>query len=219
MEENLADNRDSKGGFAEGSAEKRRKFDKALAVSVSSKTMRDIPHGAGFINNICRMLEKNGVLGEYKNSGTGWNIAYSEKSARNVLNHFAGDRGVALTEHVPALIESAVYLETTRKNVKGLVSHIFAAKATFDGEESVIGFVVRDDANGKRYYVHDIMTDVGLKADDVTDTWRKTTSETPPETAGSNPQSIHNIVKKHLGVKGKDKNLSELSGGGNSDTP
>jgi hypothetical protein len=107
-----------------------------------------------------------------------------------------------LAEYVPDLIKNGIYLESITKNDKGLESHIFAAKVKIGGEEKVVGFIVREDANGKRYYVHDIInleTGTGRNTTGLVD---KTTPWEPPEY----PNSIRNIVKKHLGVKPLDEN-------------
>ena len=76
-----------------------------------------------------------------------------------------------------------------------LDSHIFAAKATIDGEPSIVGFVVRDDVNGKRYYDHAIKVESGERVEPGIRA-TETTARNLPE----NPSTISNIVQKHLKV-------------------
>ena len=113
-----------------------------------------------------------------------------------------------MTEVVPDLIKSGIYLETTQKNIRGLESHIFAAKVKIGGKEKVVGFVVREDVNGKRYYVHELIDmeagsgrNSGLVGTTPPKGGANNTSSEPPEYP-----SIRNIVKKHIGVKPLDEN-------------
>jgi len=59
-------------------------------------------------------------------------------------------------EVVPDLIRDGIFLETIPEPGTKQVSHIFAAKATIDGVQYAVCFVVREDRNGRRYYDHSL---------------------------------------------------------------
>jgi len=153
--------------------ETRLKFNALPSPEVSSADVRNIQRGQGYIKKIIHWLSEKNALGEYHNADKNWDIIFNSRSVRNVMGHKAGDGKVALLEYVPSLIENGIYLETIPKG-DGLSSHIFAAKATFDGKPSTIGFVVREDANGKRYYDHAIRfedkgrAESGIRASETT---------------------------------------------------
>jgi len=171
------------------------KFDALTPILVNSGEVRTLGHGNGFKDRVIDWLTEKGVLGNYRNKDKGWGIAFRRKNARNVLGHWAGEGKVALLEHVPKLIERGVFLETTPQNDR-LDSHIFAAKATIDGKPYVVGFVVRSDVNGNRYYDHVIILEEEGWANS-----RIRASETTVGNLPNDPTSVINILKKHLGSK------------------
>ena len=138
--------------------EKRARFDALPSPEVSSEAVRNIPvAGGGYVSRIVDWLKSMGVLGQYKNDETGWdNIAVCRTSVKSVVHHGAGVGKIALLEAAPALIKNGVYLETNPKNDQRLTSHIFAGKATIDGTQYAVSFVVREDQNGRRYYDHSL---------------------------------------------------------------
>ena len=174
--------------------DKRERFDALPSLEVSTSEVKALGHGEGFRSRVIGWLKQKGVFGEHRNVHKGWNITLSRKGARNVMAHEAQDGKVALLGCVPDLIRNGIYLETMH-NDDGTVSHIFAAKATIDGKPSIIGVVVREDRNGKRYYDHAIRSESGVRAETGTRA-TETTAGNPPE----NPNTISNIVQKHLKV-------------------
>jgi len=175
--------------------EKRKKFDALTPVAVSSNEVRALGHGDGFKSRVISWLKgKNDVLGCHYNVDKGWDVAFYAKNARTVMSHWAGEGKIALLEHVPELIKNGVYLDRTPQN-KQLDSHIFAAKATIDNKPYIIGFVVRSDANGKRYYDHVIISE----EEGWTES-RNRASETTARNLSKDPYSVYNILKKHLEV-------------------
>jgi len=124
-------------------------------------------------------------------------IIFDHESVDSVVSHRARDGKIALLQITPKMIMDGVFLETQPRNSQGLLSHIFAAKASVDGKPYVIGFVVREDMNGRRYYDHSL-TEITALSESVRD------GKAPKVTARSTPvnrESITTIVKKHLGVK------------------
>jgi len=192
------------------------KFDALPSPEVSSSDVRNIQRGQGYSRRVIDWLNQNDVLGDYRNNDKGWDITFNNKSVRSVLSHGAADGKTALLKHVPDLIEDGVYLTTTIKNNDGTYreatqkeigtpniqkSHIFVAKANIDGERSRIGFVVKEDENGKRYYDHAIK--IGEQESS------KVTNQRAPE-AFPDPQStISNIVQKYLAVNTKNESARE----------
>jgi len=190
----------------------RLKFNALSSPRVSSFDVRNIQHGQGYIRRVIDWLNQKDVLGEYHNADKGWDIAFNNRSVRNVLNHDAGEGKVALLEYAPYLIENGVYITTTIKGGDGKYaeatpaeinntliskSHIFAAKATIDGQNHTIGVVVREDSNGKRYYDHVIR--IGDSAEP-----RLRKSETASAILPEPLSTISNIVQKHLVVNNQN---------------
>jgi hypothetical protein len=178
------------------------KFDAMVPIDANSNGVRTLGHGDGFKARVLGWLEQKGIFGEYRNIDKLCSIEFNKKSARNVLGHSAGDGKVALLEHVPGLIENGIYLEKTVKE-DGTISHIFAAKANLDGKPHIVGFVVRETTNGKRYYDHTIRVEEGWAETKTVQS--DTAAANPPET----PTSIYNILKKHLEVNTQDKKLQD----------
>ncbi|MCL2690276.1 MAG: hypothetical protein FWE57_10590 [Chitinispirillia bacterium] len=185
----------------------RAKFDALPSPEVSSADVRNIQRGQGHPKRIIDWLNERGALGEHHNADKNWNIVFNNKSVRSVISHGAADGKLALLEYVPDLIKNGIYITTTIKNNNGgyrkatpkeiytqniLKSHILAAKASIDGKESIVGIVIKEDENGKRYYDHAIK--IGEQESS------KVTNRRAPE-AFPDPQStIINIVQKHLAV-------------------
>ena len=140
--------------------EKRAKFDALPSPEVNSDEVRNIPAtGGGYVGRIVEWLKPKGVLGhKYTNDDTGWdNITISRSSVKSVTHHDAGPGKVSLLEAVPILIKNGIYLETNPKNDEGLISHIFAGKATIDNIPYAVSYIVREDHNGRRYYDHSLI--------------------------------------------------------------
>lgn len=137
--------------------EVRGKFNDTPSFGVRTEGIAAIQDGPGFTGRLVKWARDKGIPGTYANMDTGWgDIAVSSTSIRDVNSHKAGPGKLAVLEAVPALIRSGIYLETTERNDQGHVSHIFAGKVTIDGEPYVVGFVVNEGRNGKRYYNHEL---------------------------------------------------------------
>ena len=195
--------------------EKRARFDALPSPEVSSEAVRNIPvAGGGYVSRIVDWLKSKGVLGQYKNNETGWdNIVVCKTSVKSVAHHKAREGKIALLEVAPDLIKNGVFLETNPKNDNGLISHIFAAKATVDGVPYAVSYVVREDVHGRRYYDHSLTKIETL--DRIND--QALTQLTGEKAAGSGSQTARsdakftgetstvNILKKHLGVNTQNK--------------
>jgi hypothetical protein len=106
---------------------------------------------------------------------------------------------------LPELIKNGIHLEAGKPDDKGRIRHIFAAKLNMGTEPLVVGFVVQEDRNGKKYYNHELTEIENLG------------SLARPEERASNPEasrdSVMNIVRKHLGVN-PDLTLNSSGPGG-----
>jgi hypothetical protein len=179
--------------------DKRERFEALPTLEVNSTEVKSLGHGQGFTKRTLEWLTQKDVFGDYRNIDKEWDVTFNRTGARNVIVHGAGEGKIALLERVPELIENGIYLETVSKS-NGLDSHIFAAKATIDGRPCVIGFVVREDSNGKRYYDHAIRIESGDRAETSLRATETTDGNLP-----ENPNTLSNIVQKHLKVNSKTK--------------
>jgi len=198
-------------GYFQPKTEAQLKFDTLTPFEVSSDVVLPLREGDGFMERVAGWLKENWLLGSYTNTDTGMNnILFDEPSVKRVIAHGARDGKIALLQVVPDMIQNGVYLETTHENTP-LKRHIFASRAVVDGAPSVIGFVVREDVNGRRYYDHsltelsrlDSPRKIGSENNQGADTHGAASSL--PSRQGrvptANRESISNIVHKHLGVK------------------
>jgi len=184
--------------------ERRTRFDKLASPEVSSEEVRNIPRGEGFVQRVLSWVQSKNIFGQHTNKDTGWdNIGVSKKSVKSVVKHDGKDVKVALLEKVPELINDGIYLETTTKNNDGLISHIFAGKATIDGVPYAVSYVVREDVNGRRYYDHNLTK---IEALDRVDNQAPDVSQLVG-TYHAGKESSSNILKKHLGVNTQDKKI------------
>ena len=216
--------------------DKRSRFDALPFLEVSSAEVRAIERGDGFAQRVIGWLRSKGILGKkYVNDDTGWdNINVNNMSVRNVIQHYAKDGKVALLVVAPLFIKNGIYLETNHEK-DGTRSHIFATKATLDGIPYAIGYVIRENQDGRRYYDHnltkieelDCLNSQAPETEGEAQRYLPRTSgrraQTPvvadgkgtglPQRTGpdSNPigkKPLSNILKKHLKVNSAAKNIS-----------
>lgn len=57
---------------------------------------------------------------------------------------------------LPEIIQNGVYLQQGKTTDSGHKRHIFASKVNVGTEKYVVGFVVEEDRNGKRFYNHEL---------------------------------------------------------------
>jgi hypothetical protein len=187
--------------------EVKRKFDDSPAAEVTGS---EIFAPAEPIN-ISEAREKalnwareNGLFRDnYENADTGWqDIAVSEKGIEDSLRHGGGPEKIQTIAALPAFIRDGIFLETTpAHNTKqiGMKSHIFGAKVDIAGKPMAVGFIIKEDMNGRRFYDHELTEMKSL--DEVV-----THSGAAPASAEGRRSDPHqglvmSIVKKHLGVK------------------
>ena len=89
------------------------------------------------------------------NADRGWTVAITPKGIKDTLHHGFDETLARSVPFIPQIVESGIYLDTLEKK-PGLMSHVFANRIRLDGKEYVVGFVLREDDNGNRFYDHEL---------------------------------------------------------------
>ena len=89
------------------------------------------------------------------NAERGWDVRITAKGIKDTLHHGLDPLLAKSVPFIPQIIEGGIYLDSIEKN-PGLMSHIFANKIRLDGQDYVVGFVLREDENGNRFYDHEL---------------------------------------------------------------
>ena len=89
------------------------------------------------------------------NVDTGWDVQITPKGVRDSLSHGFDALLARSVPFIPQIIESGIHLDSIEKK-PGLMSYIFANKIRLDGQDYVVGFVLREDGNGNRFYDHEL---------------------------------------------------------------
>jgi hypothetical protein len=185
------------------------KFTKSTPVHSTKIIAKQFYGEDDLFNKFLRAVET--MFGIYKNKDSGWDILFNKASIRNTLTHRTGIGKAAMLFVVPQIIETGIFLETTKRNKYGLLSHIFVSKVIQDGEEYAVGFTVREDVNGKRYYNHQLTEMSALaipeapggevaSADNIPGSFRSKDSRTPSDDC-AHQENVRSIVQKYLSVK------------------
>ena len=85
-----------------------------------------------------------------RNVDTGWDVQITPKGVRDSLSHGFDALLARSVPFIPQIIESGIHVDSIRKTPQ-LLSHIFAGKIRLDGQDYVVGFVLREDVNGNRF--------------------------------------------------------------------
>lgn len=156
--------------------------------------------GEPVLRSLADWAERNGVLGTYKNTLSGLdNIQVTKASIKAVAQHKAGDGKLALLRIVPEMIRNGVYVTTVQRNTEGVLSHIFAAKVKLDTEPHIVGFIVNEDMNGRRYYNHEMAVVEALGQTQEPQS-RPVSGHGVSSRSTSNRESVINIIRRHLNV-------------------
>lgn len=89
------------------------------------------------------------------NADTGWQAQVTPKGIEDSLSHGFDELLARSVPFIPQIIEGGIHVASIEKK-PGLMSHIFANKIRLDGQDYVVGFVVREDDNGNRFYDHEL---------------------------------------------------------------
>lgn len=133
------------------------------------------------------------------NVDTGWDVRITPKGVRDSLSHGFDALLARSVPFIPQIIESGIHVDSIRKTPQ-LLSHIFAGKIRLDGQDYVVGFVLREDVNGNRFYDHEL-TEI------ISPDWLvpgHPSNEGPSREGSSghrtNRGDVMNILRERLGV-------------------
>lgn len=91
----------------------------------------------------------------FHNQDRGWDVQISPRGITKTLSHGFDETLARSIPFIPQIVESGIYI-ADGKIEHGMQTHIFANKINLDGQEYVVGFVVREDQNGRRFYDHEL---------------------------------------------------------------
>lgn len=107
-----------------------------------------------------RWAEEHGITGTFQNSDTGWDVIVSPKGIKQTVAHGGKEDKLRSVAGIPAFIQGGMLVHSAdERSGKPMTDHIFATKANIGGKDFVVGYVVKEDVNGNRYYDHE-MTEI-----------------------------------------------------------
>ena len=89
------------------------------------------------------------------NTDTGWRVQVTPSGIKASLHHGYDELLARSVPFIPQIIEGGIHVDSIRKTPQ-LLSHIFAGKIRLDEQDYVVGFVLREDVNGNRFYDHEL---------------------------------------------------------------
>ena len=122
-------------------------FGPGKAIDADSRNMRKAVH------DWARTAFPQGTT--VANADTGWRVQVTPSGIKASLHHGYDELLARSVPFIPQIIESGIHLDSIEKK-PGLMSHIFANKIRLDGQDYVVGFVLREDDNGNRFYDHEL---------------------------------------------------------------
>ncbi|WP_455552640.1 LPD3 domain-containing protein [Desulfovibrio sp.] len=122
-------------------------FGPGKAIDADSRNMRKAVH------DWARTAFPQGTT--VANADTGWGVQVTPSGIKASLHHGYDELLARSVPLIPQIIESGIHLDSIEKK-PGLMSHIFANKIRLDGHDYVVGFVLREDRTGNRFYDHEL---------------------------------------------------------------
>lgn len=122
-------------------------FGPGKAIDADSRNMRKVVH------DWARTAFPQGTT--VANADTGWGVQVTPSGIKASLHHGYDELLARSVPFIPQIIESGIHLDSIEKK-PGLMSHIFANKIRLDGQDYVVGFVLREDRTGNRFYDHEL---------------------------------------------------------------
>ena len=162
-------------------------FGPGKAIDADSRNMRKAVH------DWARTAFPQGTT--VSNADTGWGVQVTPRGITKTLSHGYDELLARSVPFIPQVIESGIHLDSVEKK-PGLMSHIFANKIRLDGQDYVVGFVLREDVNGNRFYDHEltkIINPDSLNAD-------RFPGGSVVHAARANRGDVMNILRERLGV-------------------
>lgn len=175
----------------------RAKFEAAPAAKITGeeifKADEQLPAFSQIYNKMIAWLSERGWLKKFLNNDSGWDISVSRQSIRSAVYHGAGRGKAQALAALPDIIKNGIYVAPGKILENGNRRHIFAAKINIKEELFVVGFVVEENRNGKKFYNHEL-----TEIENLDSQWRP---QGESRSDASRDSSVMNIVQKHLGVK------------------
>ncbi|GBU20479.1 hypothetical protein R80B4_00357 [Fibrobacteres bacterium R8-0-B4] len=145
------------------SNERRAAFDKSEPIQITGGEIFDWTEPLNMKSvraKVIPWMKAHGYLrGNCKNDNTGWgDIAITERGVEESLQHFSGPEKVQLFAALPEMIRNGIFIKTNtgKSRQRDMKNHIFAAKVNIGVEAKLVGFVILEDMNGRRFYDHEL---------------------------------------------------------------
>jgi hypothetical protein len=166
--------------------------------------MRDIR------SKIVPWMEEQGYFRkDYANDDTGWdNVAITRNGIINSIAHGSGPEKIQTFAALPEMIKNGVLIVTKpsdKQKLWNIIEHIFAAKVDIGNNSKLVGFVVKEDSNGRRFYDHELTE---IKNLDGLTPQAGAAGFNSGEADRTRQGSVINIIQKMLGVNSCDKKNS-----------
>jgi len=185
-------------------------FDRSKVIQITGKEIFDWVEPLNMkeirAKVILWMKEQGCLRNDYKNVDSGWaNIAITVKGIHDGLRHGAGPEKVQIFGALPEMIKNGVYIGTTsgKARQQKMKRHIFTAKVNVGDKHILVGFIIMEDTNGKRYYDHEL-TEIknldGRPSQGGADGSGTGAAFRTHQDTGYKPDSLINIVQKWLTV-------------------
>jgi hypothetical protein len=100
-------------------------------------------------------MEENGIFGETSHPEINGPIQVSRKGGKHTIGHRLSKKKAAVMLVLKDLIPVSTLMETTAPSSQ-LKSHRLAGKVEIDGIPHIARIVIDQDANGRRYYNHEL---------------------------------------------------------------
>ena len=180
------------------SSEKLAKFEAAPKAEVTGEEIfssnEPLPVLSQIRDRVIDWLNKRGWIKDFPNTDSGWDINVSRKSIRDAVFHGSDMWKTQSFAALPDILKHGIYLEPGKVLPNGIQRHIFAAKLNIGDEKLVVGFVVEEHKNGKRFYNHELT--------EIRNLDRPILARQPDGIGSleSGRDSVMDIVRKHLSV-------------------
>ena len=96
----------------------------------------------------------------YINDDTEWDdIAITRNGVISGIQHYSGPEKIQSFAALPEIIKNGILIKTKpsdRETQWNITEHIFAAKLDIGDKSKLVGFVVKEASNGRRYYDHEM---------------------------------------------------------------
>jgi len=144
--------------------EKRARFDTAPTANITGNELFEWTEPLDMRKiraKVIPWLDAQGYFrSDYVNDDTGWSgIAITQNGIINSLAHGSGPEKIQAFAALPEMMKHGVFIRTRPSRKDGqrdMKSHIFATKINIGDRAKLVGFVIKEDSNGRRFYDHEL---------------------------------------------------------------